>query len=187
MAPSPSCSRGWAGPLWQRRSCGPSRARTEVEDAGVKEISLEISSSLVPCTILLTPAVAHWRGCTTMPYTRTFAARLSVVYPMTPLLASPGRNPDLPSRSGHAHSAEQGRTRASPIPNLIIPHLIIPPFWAHRGAPAGWVRGKEVEVQLSAGRCVVRGGRFAARRGAGRGQGRNQNRDAGSNEVLDIT
>src|SRR2546428_4591910 len=107
MAPSPSCSRGWAGPLWQRRPCGPSRARTEVEDAGVKEISLEISSSLVPCTILLIPAVAHWRGCTTMPYTRTFAARLSVVYPMTPLLASPGRNPDLPSRSGHAHSAEQ--------------------------------------------------------------------------------
>ena len=64
-------------------------ARTEVEDAGVKEISFEISSSLVPCTILLNPAAAHRRGCATMRYTRTFAARLSVVYPMTPLLASP--------------------------------------------------------------------------------------------------
>src|SRR2546427_862212 len=91
MAPSPSCSPGRTGPLWSR-SCGPSLARTEVEDAGVKEISFEISSSLVPCTILLNPAAAHRRGCATMPYTRTFAARLSVVYPMTLLLASPVRN-----------------------------------------------------------------------------------------------
>src|SRR2546425_10853034 len=91
MVPSPSCSPGRTGPLWSR-SCGPSLARTEVEDAGVKEISFEISSSLVPCTILLNPAAAHRRGCATMPYTRTFAARLSVVYPMTLVLASPVRN-----------------------------------------------------------------------------------------------
>src|SRR3989442_5796205 len=92
MAPSPSCSPGWAGPLWSR-PCGPSLARTDVEAAGVKEMSFELSSSLAPCTILLTPAAAHRRGWATMPYTRTFAARLSVVYPMTPLLASPVRNP----------------------------------------------------------------------------------------------
>src|SRR5947209_2583098 len=90
MAPSPSCSPEWAGPLWSQ-PCGPSLARTGVEDEGVKEISLEISSSLVPCTILLIPAAAHRRGWATMPHTRTFAARLSVVYPMTLLLASPVR------------------------------------------------------------------------------------------------
>src|SRR2546427_7358065 len=104
MAPSPSCSPGWAGPLWSR-PCGPSLARTDVEDAGVKGISLEISSSWAPCTILLIPAAAHRRGWATMPYTRTFAARLSVVYPMTPLLASPVRNLICGCRSGHAHSA----------------------------------------------------------------------------------
>src|SRR2546426_2491629 len=91
MAPSPSCSPGRTGPLWSR-SCGPSLARTEVEDADVKEILFEISSSLVPCTILLNPAAAHWRGCATMRYTRTFGRAAVGSVSDDPPIGKPVRN-----------------------------------------------------------------------------------------------
>src|SRR2546422_9428973 len=59
-----------------------------------------------------------------MPYTRTFAARLSVVYPMTPLLASPVRNLILPRRSGHARrvpiSFVRGQRRTKPDYSTVL-------------------------------------------------------------------
>src|SRR2546422_6946111 len=59
-----------------------------------------------------------------MPYTRTFAARLSVVYPMTPLLASPVRNLILPRRSGHARRVPirfvRGQRRTKPDYSTVL-------------------------------------------------------------------
>src|SRR3989442_15368648 len=59
-----------------------------------------------------------------MPYTRTFAARLSVVYPMTPLLASPVRNLILPRRSGQARRVPirfvRGQRRTKPDYSTVL-------------------------------------------------------------------
>src|SRR3989441_8816359 len=174
MAPSPSCSPGWAGPLWRRRPSGPSRARTEVEDAGVKEISLEISSSLVPCTILLIPAAAHWRGCAHNAV-HTYVCRSAVgsVSDDSPIGKSRTKSDFATPVRSRSPCADQVRTGPAPYQTRLFHRS--GHTWAHR---PGWYGGKEVEVRLSAGRCVLRHAGCGAYGRAGGGKVRIQERGA---------
>src|SRR2546425_5524925 len=175
MAPSPSCSPGWAGPLWRRRPSGPSRARTEVEDAGVKEISLEISSSLVPCTILLIPAAAHWRGCAHNAV-HTYVCRSAVgsVSDDSPIGKSRTKSDFATPVRSRSPCADQVRTGPAPYQTRLFHRS--GHTWAHR---PGWYGGKEVEVRLSAGRGRVWRGRRAGGGPAAAGEGGNPERGAG--------